>query len=282
MGVIYMLLASASFATMSALVKLVGTAIPIQELIFLRCILALPFFCCYLIYQNKPLVVKARKTVAVRAFFGFSAMIGFYYALTHMGLADCIFLGRIQPLFVALLAPFVLGEKTPSCAWLAIMTGLSGVALIMKPALVDWPIAALVALAAALAGACAHLMVRRLNRTDAPGAIVMNFLFLTALASGGWTLFFWVPPSFYQWLAICAIALFASLGQSLMTMAYRLDRAPAVAAASYSSIILSLFYGYFFWGESPRGLVWLGGVLIVCGGALLVKSRIKVSEPARM
>ena len=282
MGVIYMLLASASFATMSALVKSVGSVIPIQELIFLRCVLALPFFCCYLIYQNRPLVVKARKTVLLRSFFGFVAMIGFYYALTHMGLADCVFLGRIQPLFVALLAPFVVGENAPGSAWLAIATGLCGVVLIMQPALVDWPVAAWMALGAALAGACAHLLVRRLNRTDTPGAIVLNFLTLTALASGCWTMPCWRTPSPSQWLAICGIALFASLGQTLMTIAYGKDRAPAVAAASYSSIILSLVYGYFFWGETPHGLVWLGGALIVCGGFLLVRSRFKISEPARM
>jgi drug/metabolite transporter (DMT)-like permease len=83
-----------------------------------------------------------------------------------------------------------------------------------------------------------------------------------------------------QWLLIAGVALFASLGQILMTSAYRHDRAPAVAAASYSSVILSVVYGYFFWGETPNPLAWLGGVLIIAGGVLLVKSRHGVSEPA--
>jgi drug/metabolite transporter (DMT)-like permease len=264
---------------MAALVKSMSH-VPIQELIFLRCMLATPFFAAYLIYQNRPLVVKAGKIILLRSLFGFSAMIGFYYSLTHMGLADCIFIGKIQPLFIALLAPLVLGEKTPKAAWLAIATGLGGVALIMKPALDQWPLAAWAALAAAFAGACAHMMIRRLNSTDDPATIVFNFLFLTGLAGSIWCLLGWTPVARQQWPAIAGISFFASLGQILVTMAYRRDRAPAVAAASYASIILSVVYGYIFWGENPQLLVWLGGGLIVCGGLLLVKTRLKISEPA--
>ena len=52
-----------------------------------------------------------------------------------------------------------------------------------------------------------------------------------------------------------------------------------VAAASYSSVVLSVIYGYFFWGEIPRPTAWFGGLLIIAGGLLLVKSRYRVSEP---
>ena len=279
MGVIYMILASASFATMAALVKSMSH-VPIQELVFLRCMLATPFFALYLLGRGRPLVVRAGKTILLRSLFGFSAMVGFYYSLTHMALADCIFLGKIQPLFIALLAPLVLGEKTPRAAWLAIATGLGGVALIMKPALAHWPLAAWAALAAALAGACAHMMIRRLNRTDDPATIVFNFLLLTGLAGGLWSLPGWSAIPRQNWPAIAGISFFASLGQILVTMAYRHDRAPAVAAAAYSSIILSVIYGYVFWNEKPHPLVWLGGGLIICGGLLLVRTRLHKSEPA--
>ena len=57
-------------------------------------------------------------------------------------------------------------------------------------------------------------------------------------------------------------------------------RAPAVAAASYSSVILSVVYGYFFWGELPMPIAFVGAALIVVGGILLVFARWRVSEPA--
>ncbi len=206
-----------------------------------------------------------------------TAMTGFFYALLHMPLAECIFIGRSQPLILSLLAPVIIGERTPRAAWLAILAGLTGVALIMKPAMA-WPLAAWVALGAATASAVAHLFVRRLNATDYPLVIVFNFTGLTALITALLVLPVFVPPSGRQWVFILGVAVFASLGQLLMTLAYQKDRAPVIAAASYASVVLSVVYGYFFWGETPHLLAWAGGALIVMGGLLLLKARLHISE----
>ena len=116
MAVILMLCASASFATMSAFVKAIGPELPIAQLMLFRCLIPLPFFAMLLLVQSKPMVVKSKKVVLLRSIFGFLAMAGFYYALTHMPLADCIFIGRAQPLLLALMSPFVIGEKAPRAA----------------------------------------------------------------------------------------------------------------------------------------------------------------------
>lgn len=274
-----MLLASACFATMSALVKGVGPGVSPMELVFLRCFLAFPLFYIFVRIRKRPLWVRAKRLIFFRTLFGMAAMIGFFYALTHMPLAECIFIGRSQPLILSLLAPFLIGERTPRVAWVAIVTGLLGVAFIMKPAMA-WPMAAWVTLGAAAASALAHLMVRRLNSTDAPLVIVFNFTLLTAILTSFWVLPRFVMPTPRQWLFVVGVAIFASLGQLLMTLAYQADRAPVVASASYTSVILSVVYGYFFWGEIPHLLAWVGGALIVAGGLLLLKARIHVSEPA--
>ena len=83
-----------------------------------------------------------------------------------------------------------------------------------------------------------------------------------------------------QWLLIAGVAFFASLGQFFLTLAYRYDKAPAVAAASYSSVILSVGYGYFFWQEVPESPTWIGALFIVSGGTYLAYSRINGREPA--
>ena len=280
MGVVYMLLASASFATMSLFIKALGPGIPLTQLVFLRCLLAVPVLLVILRLKERPLLVKARRGLLVRTLFGIGAMHCFFYSLSHMPLADCVFIGRGQPLFIALLSPLVLGERAPKAAWLAISTGLIGVILIMQPAMDAWPEAAWVALAGALLGGGAQLMVRRLNRTDYPLVIVFDFTLLTCLATGLWAVPHFMPLSLREWLLVSGVALFSSLGQLLMTTAYRKDQAPAVAAASYSSVLLSAIFGYLFWGEIPQPLAWLGGGLIIAGGLLLVRSRFRISPPA--
>ena len=278
MGIAYMFLASACFATMSAFVKWVGQDLPLPELVFLRCLLALPLLFLFVGLRQRPFLVKARKLILLRTIFGMTAMFCFFYALTHMPLAECVFLGRTQPFLLALLSPCVIGEKAPMAAWFAIMTGLGGVVLILQPD-VAWSFAASIAIAGAGAAAMAHLMVRRLNATDFPLTIVLNFTMLTCLFSGMWALPQFVLPTPLQWFLLSCVAIFASLGQLCMTLAYQYDRAPAVASASYASLILAVAYGYFFWGEIPHPLTWAGGGLIVAGGLFLLKSRLHVNEP---
>lgn len=279
MGVVLMLLASASFATMAALIKAIGPDIPMSQLVFLRCWLAAPVLFAVIRSKGMGTLVKARQVLIWRTLFGMAAMHCFFYALTHMPFADCIFIGRVQPVMLALLAPMIVGETTPRTAWLAIGTGLAGVALIMNPSL-HWSLAALSALAGAAFSAAAHLLVRRLNRTDAPLIIVFNFIVLTGLITTTWVVPSFVAMTPKQWLLIAGVALFASLGQLLMTEAYRRDRAPAVAAASYSSVILSVLYGFLFWHELPQPLTLAGALLIIVGGLMLVRSRWRAAEPA--
>jgi drug/metabolite transporter (DMT)-like permease len=273
-----MFLASACFATMSAFIKGIGQELPIPELVFLRCLLAIPFLMFIVHLRQRPYIVKAKKLVILRTIFGMTAMFCFFYALTHMPLAECIFLGRTQPLLLAILSPFVIGEKAPLAAWIAIFTGICGVALIMQPQ-AAWSFVGWVAVAGAAAAAMAHLMVRRLNASDFPLTIVLNFTVLTCIISGIWVLPSFVMPSIRHWFFLLCVALFANLGQLLMSLAYQRDRAPAIASASYASVVLALFYGYFIWGEVPQTFTWIGGALIVSGGILLLKSRLHVNEP---
>ena len=175
-----MLLASASFTTMSALVKAAGSSIPPVEMVFLRCVIASPIFYLFIRLRKRNPIIRAKKVLVWRTIFGLSAMAGFFYALTHMPLADTIFIGRSQPLILSLLAPLILGEHAPRSAWIAIGAGLCGVAVIMKPAMA-WPIAAWVALGSAACSAMAHLLVRKLNATDTPMVIVFNFTVLSAI-----------------------------------------------------------------------------------------------------
>lgn len=267
-----MLLASASFATMAAVVKTMGTGLPVAEMILIRCLLPLPFCLAVLLVQKKRLIAQARGLMLLRSLAGFAAMACFYYALTHMPLAECVFLGRTQPLFLALAAPFIVKEKAPAAAWVAIIAGLAGVFVIMQPE-AQWRPGAVAALGGAVLSSLAHLFVRRLNRTEEPLLIVFNFFIITAVFSGVWASFQLVWPSPHQWKLLLAVALFATMGQVFMTFAYRFEKAAVVSASSYISIFLSIIYGYLFWGEMPGIHAWLGGLLILLGTFFLIRSR---------
>ncbi len=273
MSVVLMLIASACFVTMAAMIKGIGFSLPIPEIILFRSVMPLPFFFGFLWLKKKKFVVTAWKTLLLRALFGFLAISGFYYTLTHIPLAVSVFLGKTQPLILAILAPWVVGEKPNAAVWAAIGTGLAGIILILDPSL-GWTVAAWVSIGAATASAIAHLLVRKLNRTDDPATIVTNFFVITALLSTLWMGPSFIMPDRDEWLLLAGVALFSTIGQYLMTLAYKMDYAPVVAAASYSSIVFSILYGYFFWNEIPPASAWIGGSLILAGSFILLRSRI--------
>lgn len=254
---------------MAALIKTLGQNLPVTELMFLRSFIALPVLFGLVVHGGHPLLVRGWKKLLLRTMFGTTAMFCFYYALTHMPLADCVFIGRTQPLFLTLMAPFLVGEHGRKNVWIAIGLGLAGTAMIMRPQ-ASWTLASWVALAAAFLAALAHLMVRQLIRTDATPVIVFNFTCLLCLLSGLASLSSFTAPSIDQWLLLFGVAGFASLGQYLLTKAYRRGQAPTVAAASYASVALSIVYGYFFWNEIPLLTSILGALLIVSGGLYLM------------
>lgn len=254
---------------MSALVKAIGHGLPLTELMFLRSLIALPFLLGVVVRGGHPLVVRDWKTLLLRTLFGTSAMFCFYYALTNMPLADCVFIGRIQPILLALLAPFLIDESAGKNVWIAIVVGLFGAGLIIKPQL-SWTTASWVALAASFLSALAHLMIRRLCRSDPSPVIVLNFTTLLCVISGFISFPSLIVPSPHQWLLLLGISVFASLGQFLLTRAYSLDRAPTVAAASYASVVLSIIYGYLFWNEIPLLSSLAGALVIVSTGMYLM------------
>jgi drug/metabolite transporter (DMT)-like permease len=280
MAIFLMLLASGCFVSMAALVKLLGDSLPLTVMMLLRTALALPLLFAVVLHHKQTFFTRAPVSLFFRTIFGAAAMFCFYYALTNMPLAECVFIGRLQPLLLALLAPFIVRESPPPITWLAIITGILGAALIMQPAMA-WRLAALAAFGGALFSAIAHLMVRRLNRVDDPAVIVLNFTFFLALISLVPALPVWKTPSLMEWLLLTGVAFFATSGQYLLTKAYQLDQAPVVAAASYSSVVLSLIYGYFFWNETPDLSALIGGLFIILGGILLFWFRHDKAQHAR-
>lgn len=97
---------------------------------------------------------------------------------------------------------------------------------------------------------------------------------VSAVLSAIWTGSSFTMPEGFQWLLLVGIALFSTFGQFLMTLAYRMDHAPVVAAASYASVIFSIAYGYIFWQEVPTYSTFAGGALIILGSIILIRSRI--------
>jgi drug/metabolite transporter (DMT)-like permease len=275
-----MILASVCFSLLAALVKFVSPRIPVFEIVLWRCVLALPIMAWLLKHRKVPLVATRLRLVAVRTLFGFVAMSLFFFSLSQLYLADAVLLAKMQPLWIAMLAPWLLKER-PSVSTLAsVVVSMLGVALILQPSLSLSATGAAAVVASALASAIAHLTIRRLSADDDPGVIVFNFMAGTALLALPLAAPTAVIPCWIDALALTGIAVLATMGQVLLTRAYAVEEAPVVAAAGYASVVFGVLWGLLFWSEVPTALTWIGGVLLVVSGLALVWFRRHVAGHA--
>jgi drug/metabolite transporter (DMT)-like permease len=269
-----MILASLSFSLMVACVKLVRAELDPLHVVFWRAAIATPMLVIPVI-RGPGFRLGRRKAFVSRLLFGFIAMTCFYTAAKGLALVDLSLISRLQPILLAVMAPLVLGrdERAQPGVWLAAAIGFSGCALILGPSLAVGTLWGAWALAATFASACAHLSLRRVASADAGMTIVFWFhLGMLGLAALGLGLEGEAPrlPSGPLLWPLLALGLLATAGQLFMTRAYSLERAPVVAAASYSAILFSLLLDLIVFGLLPTLAALAGGSLVVGSSLWLV------------
>lgn len=288
-GLALMLTATAAFVAMSAFVKVLredGMSTP--EVMFWRMAPGLPWVWMELRVRGVRLLPHVPGTVALRCMFGLGAMATNFYAVRALTLVQHNVLHLLQPVFIALLAPFFLGERLRGLAIFAAGLALAGAIAVIDPfaGLGAVPLVpALIGVVAAVLSAFAHMWVRRATEHDAPELVVFYFVGTVTVLTLIWGLATGVLGSLPAGLGlgeatwkIAGMAGFGLVGQLLMTRAYHRTQAPVVAVVAYSSIPLSFVLDVLAWNATGTMATLVGSVMMIGAGLLLVSTQRKASE----
>ena len=148
-----------------------------------------------------------------------------------------------------------------------------GCVILLTPSLEVGSKYGIFAVLAAILSAHAHVFIRRL-RMEHPGVIVLWFqcgtgilsLLACLLTLGTIPL----PPS-HLWLPLVGVGLMATLGQLLMTLAYKRTKAAKVAIASYVGPLVAVGADVVAFGVFPTWNVYVGGSIVVLTGVMLLR-----------
>ena len=214
--------------------------------------------------------VNNRKTMFLRCAVGLTAMILYFTALGRIPIGQAVTLQYTAPLFVALLSGKVLAERVSTGIAFLVITAFAGIVLIVSPELGKVEPDALLALGSGFFAAFAYLYVRELRTTDSPTSVV--FWFAAASVAGSVVQ---AAPDLFSLdtktlAALVGIGIGAGGGQVGITMAYQKANAAWVSAFSYLTVIVATFYGFTIFGETLSTADWIGGLLIVGSGVVLV------------
>lgn len=275
-GMTYMLIASGSFAAMNAFVAgLTRSGIPWQTGAFARATLAVALAVAIARARGAKLAIRRQGAMWSRSLAGSAALLGNFYALGHLPLADATALLNTAPLWTIPLAFVSLRELPGPRVLIALCVAASGLLLILRPTTGVVNTAGLVALAAGASTAFAMVSLRRLA-TETPEAVVAHF-FTTAMVVTGVLLVAEVirqgghPPLHVRDIAcLVAIGVTGTIAQLAMTRAYALDRAVRVGVVGWVQIALELAIDTAFFRGSMPAMTLAGIGLMIAAGALLV------------
>jgi len=271
-AIICVLSASATFAVGSAVVKALTADLPVLEIVAFRSFMAFLALLPVLWRHGGLAALATRRPLghALRTLCGFVATVTAVYGYAVLPLASVTALGFAMPLFLTLLSVPLLGENVGPRRGSAVLAGLGGVLLMLRP----WqsggalpPAAVAIVLAGVVAWALAMISIRRMGESGERNVTIVAWYSLgtAALATIG-AVPHWIAPTIPQLAALTAAGLLSGVAQLLMTEGYRSGETTLVAPFEYGAILYATVLGIALWGEWPDAWSLLGVVVLIGAG----------------
>jgi drug/metabolite transporter (DMT)-like permease len=213
----------------------------------------------------------------------------FFLGLAAMPLADAVAIFFVSPLVITVFSVVFLGETVGPRRWMAIVIGLLGVLIMLRPGTAAFQLASLLPLAAAFCYAAIHIITRRIGGTESAAtmAFYIQIMFIVVCLAMGllvgdgrfgdqsdpslaFLLRAWSWPLVADYPVFLVIGVGIAIGGYLISQAYRVTEASFVAPFEYLALPMSVAWGMLFFDEFPNGWDYVGMALILGAGLFTI------------
>ena len=195
-----------------------------------------------------------------------------FVSLRYLPLAVATTVSFTAPLIITALSGPLLGEQVGTKRWLAVLVGMVGATLVVRPGGDVFHWASLLTLLGAFFFALFNIATRVLGGFDRPLTTVLyTFVVSTALVSLAMP-FVWVAPTSSQWMLFAVTGLLGFAAHFSMARSLVLADASAVAPLHYVRLVWAIGIGLVVFGHVPDAWTLAGGALIVASGFYVVAS----------
>jgi len=205
---------------------------------------------------------------ALRNAVHYAAQYGWFVALTLIPLAELVSIEFTMPIWSAALAVIFLGERMGARKWFAVLLGLVGVAVIVRPGAGAIDSGQIIALVSALGFAISVVLVKSLTRLDA--AVAISFWMLVVQSAIGLVpaLIVWQWPSVHAWGWVVVVAFCGTYSHYCFARAMQLADATVVVPMDFLRVPLTALVGWLAYSERLDIFTLLGIGLILTGNLL--------------
>jgi drug/metabolite transporter (DMT)-like permease len=268
-GLVLMVFSAASFSAMAAFSKLLLPDAPTQAVVFTRATIMAATFGLMARARGVSLAGHRPMRLILRGLLGYGAVSCYFYSVQHLPIGDAVLLQYSHPVFVAVLAPLLLGERIGRWHWLLVAIALVGVAFIVGPS-GQIREQALVGLLGSVLSGFAYITVRDLSKTEHPLTILFWFpaimipgSLIAAIAAGKAS----IPTTGLEVLGHVAVTVTGLVGQFALTEGLARTGAARATAVTMTGPIFGMIFGWWFFATFPSWPSVAGTALVI--GALV-------------
>jgi len=281
-GAIFALLGFAIFSAHDVIVKYLGSQYSTFQVIFFSVLFSFPMiFTMHLRERSADnMLPKHPWWSALRVITTVITGMSAFYAFSVLPLAQTYAFLFGMPLVITILSIPMLGEKVGVHRGGAVIVGLIGVMVVLRPGTSDLSLGHIAALTAAVFGAIGSLIVRKIGSEERNIVLLMYPMFANLIVMAVLMPAHYVPLQLFDLGALALMAMMASVASLFIILAYKTGEAAVVAPMHYSQMIWAIVYGFFFFDELPDQITMLGSAIIISSGIYVVfrEGRMKASN----
>ena len=270
-GPFYFLISVIFFSVMEILVKFLSSSYPIGELVFFRgffgllpIIFIMPKKKFFQNFKTKKIKLHIFRTIT-----GCFALISIFFSLKYLPLADAISITFAAPIFATIFSIFFLKEIVGKKRWFAVLIGFLGILIILKPGTSLFSIYSIFPILFCVGFAASASLIRVLSKTDKNYLISFYYTAGLTLVSLFLDPLSWKIPLFKDCLLLISIGIIGSLGNIIITEAYRKSEISLITPIKYLNLIFAIVFGYYLFNEVPEVSTLIGSVLIIVSTVII-------------
>jgi S-adenosylmethionine uptake transporter len=271
-GALAALAAMGIFATHDAVVKFLGASYSPVQIVFFAALLSFPLIAVVILQDRSGGSLRPARPgwVALRTAMMIVTGLAAFHAFASLPLAQAYAILFAIPLIITILSIPILGERVRLRRWAAVIVGLIGVLIVLRPGQAPLSLGHLAALLAACTGALSAIIVRKVGNSERPVVLLIYPLLGNFFVTGALLPFVYQPMPAAHFGLMGVIAVLGLVATLLSILSYRWAEAVIAAPMQYSQILWATLYGLLFFAERPDRATLVGAAIVIGSGIYIV------------
>jgi len=284
LGIFYMLLCQFSFATNDAFVKTIylhyDEIFVLNQIIFIRGIFTL-FFIILFLYIKKELDFKkmfSSTELTIRGALEASAALFFFIGIALLPFAKVYILLSMAPILLTALGAIFLNEKVRWRRWSAVLLGFIGVIVVINPGKLEFGYYFIFPMLAAIMLSIRDMYTKNFRRNYHSLQIAFMTCFVVTITFGVFSIYKFYTFNLNDIFILFISAFFLALGYIFSIATIKVALVSVTSTFRYSVILWGILYGYFLFNEVPSTNSYLGALIIIISGLIIISRQKKLGK----